>query len=514
MGGDAGAYTSMQSQPMVTPMAIVPTAAVGPVQWRAECEPLFPADGHEQEQIPVGSGVTVHGVIVAHERGGAVVVDVAPQTNVSRPIRITLPAQGVRRAVDNTLYSTTACGTELVMVSGGGEASTGCCDTGLWKTARPYKAVPKLFAFFLVSVLSFAAALATFSVSAALLPLYIGLPVFRWSAAVWRWLAHQQLAMLLDLEPLPNRCTLSYPSANIRGGSACDYASQCHTWSCLVFLIVISFPMALTFFTLTMTLLPLSCALMILVIGIPMLVVTTNILSGCMRLLRNTAICCIAKRISDDLAVAPGAVPPPPPVEGQVLCPPVQPVAAPAELRRGEEEDNNSNNSCSNNISDNNGVPFSSEGATSDDWQPSPDEVASVFSGVSVRGAPTVKCEHANAAGAAAEIDVSFQRSTFSRVMSRDRTSEEAAALGRFQTAWARTFGTRQCMLQDIVIAPPRTEGLGPRHFIRVADNVDEARRAQLVKAYKAAFSAMYVHIMDADEQRKHCGPDFSGFFE
>jgi len=552
MGVDAQGYATMPSQPVNLPMAAV--------VWRPECEPLFPqnapvvgspdprrgtdgpcvqlnallalprfsslcdlmvlagpdaaaassaaaahtsgarlplyseADQHthalpqqEEEAIPIGAGVTVRGVVIAHQREG-VVIEVVPEARASRPIQITLPPHVIRTEENCTMYSTTACGTELVRVSG----STGedkCCDNRLWKTPKPYLAVQKLFAFFLVAVLSWAVALATFIVSVVLIPFLIGLPIFRCSAITWRWLAHRQLGMLLELEPLSTGCTLSYPSARIPGGSTWDYASQCHTWSCLTF-VFICFPLTLYTFLFTIITLPLSLVLVIFIIGIPILIAMTNVHRGLRMAVRNVAICCIATRLEGESSVP----------ETAALCP-TGVVAVPAEPHReGANDDNIAGG----------GASFSND---SDEWQPSPEEVTAVFS-ASATGVPAAKCDYGNAGGEAAAEAVGYQASTFTRVTTRDRTSEEAAALERFQIAWGRIFGNRQCTLQDIVIAPPRAVGLGPRHFIRVADNVDEARRAQLVKAYKTAFSAMYVHIMDADEQRQHCGPDFSGFFE
>jgi len=490
MGVDAQGYAAVSSQPVNLPMAAV--------VWRPECEPLFPQNvpvvgspepQQPEEDIPIGAGVTVRGVVLAHERGG-VVIEVLPEARASRPVKITLPPHAIRTEENCTMYSTTACGTELVRVSGS-KGEDKCCDTGLWKTSKPYSALLKLFAFFLVVVLSWAVAVATFIVSAVLLPFLIGIPVFRWSAITWRWLAHRQLGMLLDLEPLPTRCTLSYPSARIPGGSTWDYASQCHTWSCLAF-VFICFPLTMYTFLFTVITLPFFVVLIILVVGIPLLIAATNVQRALRRALRSVAICCIATPVSEGESSV---------LETAALCP-TGVVAVPVEFHQEEANDDN-----------NAGGGAASLSSDSDQWQPSPEEVTAVFS-ASATGVPAAKCDYGNAGGEGALEPAGCQASSFARVIPRDRTSEEAAALERFQTAWGRIFGNRQCTLQDIVIAPPRAVGLGPRHFIRVADNVDEARRAQLVKAYKTAFSAMYVHIMDADEQRKHYGPDFSGFFE
>jgi len=271
-------------------------------------------------------------------------------------------------------------------------------------------------------------------------------------------------------------------------------------------------PFTIFTFVFTMATLPLGCALLILIVGVPLLVAFTNMQRAFRRALRHVAVCCIATQLGETEAgeaQEAGAEEREPLREP--LCPPPAPAAAagvvavPPELdQEGADEDNNA-------------APEVVLSNDTDDWQPSQEEVSAAFS-VQGAGEAAGKCDHGvgyDGAGgeAAAEAD-GHRASPFSRVLSRDRTSEEAAALERFLVAWGRTFSGRQCTLQDIVIAPPRAAGLGPRHFIRVADNVDEARRAQLVKAYKAAFSAMYVHIMDADEQRKHYGPDFSGFFE
>eukprot|EP00755_Sulcionema_specki_P028400 Sspe_Gene.89817::Locus_61499_Transcript_1_1_Confidence_1.000_Length_1690::g.89817::m.89817 len=94
----------------------------------------------------------------------------------------------------------------------------------------------------------------------------------------------------------------------------------------------------------------------------------------------------------------------------------------------------------------------------------------------------------------------------------RERTQEEVAALDKFTYAYRKLY-QKAPRLQDITIAPSKEPGKGPRHFICIGDVVDEGNRLKLVKAYKAAFSMMYVHIIDGDEQQRLGGTDYSAMY-
>eukprot|EP01064_Diplonema_japonicum_P028309 TRINITY_DN4311_c2_g1_i2.p1 TRINITY_DN4311_c2_g1~~TRINITY_DN4311_c2_g1_i2.p1 ORF type:complete len:529 (+),score=120.28 TRINITY_DN4311_c2_g1_i2:45-1631(+) len=94
----------------------------------------------------------------------------------------------------------------------------------------------------------------------------------------------------------------------------------------------------------------------------------------------------------------------------------------------------------------------------------------------------------------------------------RQRSQEELMSVEKFNNSYLRLFGTIP-RLQDITIEPPREPGRGPRHFITVADAINDSQRLKLVKAYKQAFSTMYVHIVDLEEQQRQEGTDYSALY-
>ena len=94
----------------------------------------------------------------------------------------------------------------------------------------------------------------------------------------------------------------------------------------------------------------------------------------------------------------------------------------------------------------------------------------------------------------------------------RGRSMEEGMALEKFNGAFTRLFG-RPSKLQDIQIHPPREPGRGPRHYVTIGDSLTDAERLKVIKAYKQAFSTMYVHIVDLDEQERQGGTDYSALY-
>eukprot|EP01059_Diplonema_ambulator_P019827 TRINITY_DN33490_c0_g1_i1.p1 TRINITY_DN33490_c0_g1~~TRINITY_DN33490_c0_g1_i1.p1 ORF type:complete len:480 (+),score=92.84 TRINITY_DN33490_c0_g1_i1:80-1519(+) len=95
---------------------------------------------------------------------------------------------------------------------------------------------------------------------------------------------------------------------------------------------------------------------------------------------------------------------------------------------------------------------------------------------------------------------------------SRQRSREELMSVEKFNNSYLRLFGAFP-RLQDITIEPPREPGRGPRHFITIADSINDTQRLKLVKAYKQAFSTMYVHIIDLEEQQRQEGTDYSALY-
>eukprot|EP01065_Artemidia_motanka_P022813 TRINITY_DN26_c1_g1_i1.p1 TRINITY_DN26_c1_g1~~TRINITY_DN26_c1_g1_i1.p1 ORF type:complete len:511 (+),score=179.21 TRINITY_DN26_c1_g1_i1:66-1535(+) len=476
-----------------------PSAPPLPSVWGGGVEPLF-EDAEKQGPPPIGTEVILRAVVVAHKSDGTVLVEMQGGAG-----RVAVLPQGLSSA-SGELQRSSHGGVEMIRVppEPPGTESPECCDQSQWRKAGSYSIAARVSLYGLFSMFSWAATLSSFVVATVLLCFIIGVPLFRSAAVLWRWLAHRHLDLLLEVSPPPQGVVLSHPSARIPGAGFREYFCSGHTWSCLFYLLFVSFPISLFTFVLTLTLFPMSLGLLVLFIGIPMFTASAATVRCLGATMRQIAVCMIAERMQDDGAwlllnsEKPGGPPSPEPAPRAARSsPPASLPEVPAMPDRRPER-----------------APPAAAATKWEDndatlgWVPDAEEVVEIFAEYSHAPQPPpgkqTQAPEQEPPEAAAPVPSHF-------LVDRDRSSDEDGALARFRCAWAKTCGSADpCRLQDIVIAPPKEPGMGPRHFIRVANEVDYQLRLKLVKGYKAMFSSMYVHIVDADEQRMHYGADFS----
>eukprot|EP01062_Namystynia_karyoxenos_P055847 TRINITY_DN46861_c0_g1_i1.p1 TRINITY_DN46861_c0_g1~~TRINITY_DN46861_c0_g1_i1.p1 ORF type:complete len:577 (+),score=183.29 TRINITY_DN46861_c0_g1_i1:99-1733(+) len=543
MGGDGRPVRQPVAQYVYEPSA--PPAPPGFV-WSEGAEPLFGvADADRGPDLPeIGTEVTLRGMVSGHRPDGTVLVEVVGGSGSTRipikPQQLTVRSQLVERLSRGGVeyLRLPPAPPERVAASGS------CCDTSAWRRSSRYVAAGRIVLYGFLCVLTWAAAVTLFMLSICLLPFFIGLPIFKHSAIVWRWMAHRHLDILLSIAPVPQGIMLMHPSARIPDGTFCDYFKSGHTWSCIFYLMLVSFPLGFTAFCLVMTLLPTALCLMVIVIGLPLLVATLNTVRCLGVTMRGTAVCFLAEVVRDEgavpllgsPAVRPGSASSslravngpassgggspaaPSPVRGSPEAPQAPAAPAPPAERSVSAAAPGAAAAAPPTPPEDPIKPCKEPWEFDEEqlkWVPDAAEVIEVFAESSFAPAPDDKTGQgqpvAGAAAAAGSAD-GARRQESAWLICRERTPEEESALVRFRAAWGKLF-TAPCRLQDVVIAPPREVGMGPRHFIRIADQVADEGRLKLIKTYRQLYSAMYVHIVDSEEQRQHYGPDFSAAY-
>ena len=408
------------------------------------------------------------GIVIGYRSDGAVLVNIPTANLLSAPIdpsnlswgeTFNVP-ESISNFMDPMLPVRTFEGRDIVRVRAEKVRFSNedmCCSPTSVTNVAMYKMLLWSFANFIFSC---------FSLTMAFLSIFLMPFTAGYSCMLNRWMAHRHLHMLLIAHPPSVELVLSHPTAIIKNGNLVSYFCAGHTWRCLCYCLFLAFPLAVVSVALAMFSLPLGIVGSIFVCS-PFLRIANGIIRATLWIERSTAVCFLSQPVCDVNEVV-------------------------ANLEKNG-----------------NGPRTTTRLAANEEATPTE------RSGLVEASAYARECHEGEAPplfgdGATPPNPGTGEHSMW--LSKRDRNQEESIAIEKFAASFYKTFG-RFPRLQDIQVQPPREPGKGPRHFITLADNVDDADRLKLVKSYKQAFSNMYVHIVDAEERQRQQGTDYSAMY-